>query len=220
MTNKRIHENTRNKKSITTALSVVVMLLFFIGCGKEKTEVIPSVLNPDSIYMMRTTDATSLISDSGYTRYRLTAPEWLMYSRATEPYWYFPKGAYLEKFDTLFNVEATVVADTVTYFDKKRLWELVGNVHIENVDGTKFDSQELYLDERNDKVSSTKHIRIEQKDGSITTGIGFESNMAMTDYHILSAAGEFIVSETKNDTTATVNETADSVAIKTDSIKK
>ncbi|MGL5561565.1 MAG: LPS export ABC transporter periplasmic protein LptC, partial [Tannerellaceae bacterium] len=97
---------------------------------------------------------------------------------------------------------------------------LVGNVHIENVDGTKFDSQELYLDERNDKVSSTKLIRIEQKDGSITTGVGFESNMAMTDYHILSAAGEFIVSETTNDTTMTANEATDSIAITTDSIKK
>ena len=115
------------KYSITTTFAVVVMLLLFMAsCGKENKEVVEVTFDPENTYTMRTTDATSLISDSGITRYRLNAKEWLVFGKAQEPHSYFPQGVYVEKFDSLFNVEASVKADTAYYWDKKGLYKLIG----------------------------------------------------------------------------------------------
>ena len=78
--------------------------------------------DPENTYTLRTTDVSSLISDSGITRYRMNAKEWLVFGKAREPYSYFPQGVYVEKFDSLFNVEASVKADTAYYWDKKVMW--------------------------------------------------------------------------------------------------
>ena len=40
-------------------------------------------------------DVTTLISDSGVTRYRIKAKRWLVFDKADTPYWEFPEGIYL-----------------------------------------------------------------------------------------------------------------------------
>ena len=50
----------------------------------------------------------------------------------------FPRGIYVEKFDTLFQTEASIKADTAYYYDKKGLWELIGNVEVESLQGEAF----------------------------------------------------------------------------------
>lgn len=196
-----------NRNGITTIPVVVVMLLLLsASCSKEQKEVVEVVFDPEHSYTMRTTDMSTLISDSGITRYRATAKIWLMFTKAAEPYWYFPEGLYLEKFDTLFQAEATVQADTAYYYDKKDLWKLIGNVEIKNQEGEYFETSELYWDNTEGRIYSDQFIRIEQKE-QIITGIGFESNQNMTKYKIFNTTGIFPVNETPGDTTAVKAET-------------
>ena len=55
-----------NKYGITTTFAVVVMLLLFMAsCGKENKEVVEVTFDPENTYTLRTTDVSSLISDSG-----------------------------------------------------------------------------------------------------------------------------------------------------------
>ena len=159
---------------ITTTFVVVVMLLLFsASCSKEHKEVVDVEFDPDKTYTMKATDVSSLISDSGITRYRLKAKEWQIYGKAAEPHWYFPEGIYVEKFDTLFQTEASIKADTAYYYDKKGLWELIGNVEVESLQGEHFETSQLFWDQKQEKVYSDKFMRIEQED-KIITGIGFE----------------------------------------------
>lgn len=82
-----------DKYGITTIFMVVVMLLLFMAsCGKENKEVVEVEFDPENTYTMRTTDVVSLISDSGITRYRMNAKEWLVFGKAKEPYHYYPRG--------------------------------------------------------------------------------------------------------------------------------
>jgi len=61
---------------ITTTFVVVVMLLLFsASCSKEHKEVVDVEFDPDKTYTMKATDVSSLISDSGITRYRLKAKD-------------------------------------------------------------------------------------------------------------------------------------------------
>ena len=98
-----------NEQGITTTLVVVVMLLLFTAsCNGDKKEVVVVAFDPETTYTLRTTDYTTQFSDSGITRYRATAKEFLKFDKAKEPFSYFPEGLYVEKFDTLFRTEASL----------------------------------------------------------------------------------------------------------------
>ncbi len=180
-----------------------MLLLFTVACSKEVKEVVDATYDPEKSYTMKATQVNTLISDSGITRYRIEAAEWIVLGKAKEPYWYFPEGIYVEKFDTLFHSEASIKADTAYYFDKKGLWHLIGNVEVESLQGEQFDTSELFWDQKKEKVYSDKYIRIQQKE-QIITGVGFESNQNMTRYKIFNSQGEFPVEDTPKSASDTV----------------
>ncbi|WP_455638584.1 LPS export ABC transporter periplasmic protein LptC [Parabacteroides sp.] len=221
MTETRFLSKT-DKYGITTTFGVVVMLLLFMAsCGKDNKEVVEVTFDPENTYTMKATDVTSLISDSGITRYRLNAKEWLVFGKAEDPYWYFPEGIYVEKFDTLFQTEASIKADTAYHWDKKGLWKLIGNVEVESLQGENFQTSLLYWDQKEEKIYSDQYIRIEQED-KIITGIGFESNQDMTKYKIFNSQGTFPVNNTTPDSSRVNTAVADTTVVevaKADSIK-
>ncbi|ADV43540.1 LPS export ABC transporter periplasmic protein LptC [Bacteroides helcogenes] len=180
--------------SITIALGAMVMLLLFSACSGRKKELGAAITERDSLPVMDTRGVTTLVSDSGITRYRIKTEEWLVFDRKNPPYWAFEKGVYLEKFDSLFRVEASIKADTAYFYNKEELWKLMGNVDIKNLKGERFNTELLYWDQRKQKVYSDRFIRIEQPD-RIITGRGFESNQQMTVYTIHQPEGIFYVDE-------------------------
>ena len=193
--------------SITIVLGAMVMLLLFSSCSGKKKELGDAITERDSMAVMDTLGVTTLVSDSGVTRYRINTEEWLVFDRKNPPYWAFEKGVYLEKFDSIFQVEASIKADTAYFFNKEELWKLMGNVHIQNLKGEQFDTELLYWDQRAQRIYSDEFIRIEQPDRSIT-GHGFESNQQMTVYTIRKPEGIFYVDE----------ETAAADSLQTDTI--
>lgn len=213
-----------DKYGITTIFVVVVMLLLFMAsCGKENKEVVDVAFDPENTYTMRTTDVTSLISDSGITRYRMNAKEWLMFGKAKEPFHYFPQGVYVEKFDSLFNVEASIKADTAYYWDKKGLYKLIDNVSVLSLEGKRLNTSILFIDQKEDKIHTDKYFELQEGE-KIITGIGFESNQNMTKYKIFNSKGTFPVSETPRDSSRMNTAAGDSAAVvnvtTTDSIKQ
>lgn len=192
---------------------VVVMLLSFtVSCSKETKDVVNATYDPEKSYTMKATQVNTLISDSGITRYRIEAAEWIVFGKAKEPYWYFPEGIYVEKFDTLFNIEASLKADTAYNYEKKGLWKLIGNVRVENLEGKKFETSLLFWDQKEEKVYSDKYIRIQEED-KIITGVGFESNQNMTQYKIFNSQGIFPVSESATTDSTPNTVPADSVPV-------
>jgi len=135
---------------------------------------------------MHTEGTSWLISDSGITRYRLVAKVWDVYDNPQQQksYWYFPKGCYIEKFDSLFNVEGSIKSDTAYYYYKKKLWRAIGNVKAMSFQKDKFETQEMFLDENLQKIYSDQPIRVEKANGMVVHGIGFESNSSLTKYDI------------------------------------
>mgnify|MGYP002900093384 CR=1 FL=1 len=200
--------------SITIAFGAVVMLLLFSACSGRHKDMGAAITERDSLPVMDTKGVMTLISDSGVTRYRINTEEWLVFDRKNPPYWAFEKGVYLEKFDSLFHIDASIKADTAYYYEKKKLWELRSNVHIRSQRGDKFDTDLLFWDEKQERVYSDKFIRIEQED-KIITGYGFESNQQMTEYQIYNNTGIFTVEDTApaDSTKAVANST------RTDSIR-
>ncbi|OPZ28013.1 MAG: Lipopolysaccharide-assembly, LptC-related [Bacteroidetes bacterium ADurb.BinA174] len=173
-----------NLKCITTAVFAVVMFLFIVSCGRKDENLVNVKFDPETMPSMITNDVSTLISDSGRTRYKIVADVWEIYDKAKEPFWYFPEGFYLERYDAGFNIEATIVADTAWNYTAKKLWRLKGHVDVRNMQGHEFRSDELFWNQTTAKIYSDKYIEI--KRGTLELkGYGFESNQLMTHYRIM-----------------------------------
>lgn len=177
-------------RALPLAACIMIMAGALGACKDEKSAVGQIVLDTDSLPTMTTSKVTTLISDSGQIRYRITTVEWLVYDETETPTWKFPKGIYLEKFDRDFAIDATVQCDSATYFSQRSLWRLDGNVNILNTNGEKFLTQQLFWDQRLNKIYSDSFIHIERADRTIE-GLGFESNDRMTRYSIKQPTGIF-----------------------------
>lgn len=176
------------------AVIASVALLTMAACSEKKTEMVHRDTNKETSPTMLTTNVSTLISDSGITRYRITAPIWLVFDEAREPNWKFPKGLHLEKYDDFFRKEASVDCDSALYLKAQDLWRLDGNVRISNTLGEKFLSEQLFWSNREHKVYTDSFIHIEKQD-RIIEGYGFISNDRMTDYSINRPSGIFPVSD-------------------------
>lgn len=174
-----------------------IFLYFFMsltGCGGKKSDTIMSQV--DSLpYTSLTRDASSLISDSGITKYKLEAPVWYTYDKP-EAHWYFPEGFYVEQFDTLFTTQASIKADTAYYFQDKKLWQLLGNVEVLNREGQRFFGHSLFWDEMTAEVYSHEHTIIVPANGQlIESKYGFKSNQDMSQYELYSSYGHLDVED-------------------------
>lgn len=182
------------------------MLFLLPSCSNGEKILGKAILERDSLPGMKTIGVNTLISDSGVIRYRLVAEEWDIFDKKNPPYWAFEKGVYLEQFDSLQRVDASIKADTAYYYEKEKLWELRSNVFIKNQKGEKFNTELLFWNQRTQQVYSDKYIKIEQTD-NIITGYGFESNQQLTKYVIHNSGGAFPIEKARQD------------SLKTDSIK-
>lgn len=209
MTNERFTCKTKNS-GITTTFGVVVMLLlfsFYPSCSRDKGEVVTVEFDPESTYTMRTTEISSLISDSGLTRYRVVSPEMLVFDKASDPYYYFPQGIYVEQFDTLFNVQASFKADTAYHWTEKNLSKAIGNVVVVNLDGERFETDTLWWDQDGERIYSDAFMHIVEKSGLDLYGIGFSSDQHMTDWVIRRPTGSVPVTEEQPVDTTRVDQT-------------
>lgn len=174
---------------------VLIILIVASGCRDEKKVDVAASLNPASMATMTTYNISTLISDSGVIQYKIVAPLWKVYDEPDTPYWLFPQGLYLQKYDPYFQVIATVAADSARYFKQQKLWKLMGHVELTKVPKDLFQSQELYWDQVTSKIYSDSFIHIETAT-HVLEGTGFISNDRLTDYRVLNPQGIFPVDKT------------------------
>ena len=173
---------------------------------------IEATFDPQTSFTLRETNVVRFISDTtGMTRNKIITQTWLSFDKAADPYWYFPDGVYIEQYDTAFNVEARIQADTAYYYQRRKLWEAKGNVDISNKEGERFETSQCFWDEQKKIIYGDSFICITGKDGFINTGInGFQSNDDLSVWTIKNAGFEMNV-ETQRRTQAIDSIPPDSV---------
>ena len=171
-------------------IAATVVAALACACADDKRETIAISADPETFPTMRTINVSTLISDSGYTRYHITTPLWLMFEEAREPHWSFPDGMFIVQFNDSLQETGTFTSDTATYYSAKKLWQFDRNVRMRNIDGDRFLTQQLFWDQNTHKVYSDSFIHIERAD-RIIEGYGFVSNETMTSYTIKNPSGIF-----------------------------
>lgn len=178
---------------IAVAIAAALVVVFS-GCKEDGKLGVASRIDPKKMPSMSTVNVATLISDSGITQYKIVSPLWNVYDEVDTPYWNFPKGIYLQKYDRKFNVVASVAADSAKFFRLQNLWQLDGNVELHKEPGELFLTQQLFWDQRRNQLYSDSFIHIETPDRMLE-GHGFESNDRLTKYSIRRPTGIFPVSE-------------------------
>lgn len=173
----------------------IAVPLFFTCCNHgNKPQLTQSISERKNIPQFFVDSITTIVSDSGIIRYRITAPEWYVYDKTDTPYWHFPYGLKFERFDNQYNIDAEIECDKGIYYSDMELWKLNGNVKAVNITGEKFLTEELFWNQKEETVYSDSAITIEQK-GQTIYGIGFSSNQTFTKYHIRQPKGAFPIEE-------------------------
>lgn len=142
----------------------------------------------------------SLYSINGNTQVKLSTPKAYRYTSETKQYSLFPSGVTLLFFDNKMNLHSSLIADYAIFYEKKNFAKAQDNVILTNVDGSILRTEELYLDEKEEKIYSVVPVKIEDKDGFEITGKGgFESNLDFTVYKFTDVSGVKIINDDDGD---------------------
>lgn len=184
-----------NIKRIISMVLLVLLCTIVVGCQRRDVRLqSKAITDRKNTPVLHATDVNTLISDSGIVRYRIKAQTWQVYDRADTPYWEFPDGIYLERFDANLESDANIEADYAFYDETAQRWKLVGNVKALNLEGETFETPLLFWDQKTESVYSDSSIVI-TRETSVIKGIGFRSNQSMTKYTILRPTGVFPMEE-------------------------
>jgi len=180
---------------VTIAFLAVVILFMCSSCTHEAAGgKFGAIADRTKIPRLHATDITTVISDSGITRYRISASVWNVYDRAAQPYWDFPKGIHLEKFDQNLKVDASIHSKYARFNEYDKVWELKGKVRMTNLKGELFETEQLFWNQGQQRIYSDSVVKITQAT-SIIYAVGFEANEQMTKYLFKSTKGIFPVEE-------------------------
>lgn len=189
-------EPMRIKTYLATVIMAVVSSFFCLSCGNKDKQLGAAITSRDSTSVITTRGVDMLISENGVIRYHVIAEEWKIFDKMKPPFYSMEQGVLLEILDTLMQVESNLQADTAYYMIDDEVWHLVHNVHAQNIKNEEFDTQELFVNNRSNRMYSDSLIRIKQ-DKQIIVGHGFESNSNLTEYAIRKTEGIFPVTDTQ-----------------------
>lgn len=182
-----------NIKNITATFIVVVLLFGNIGCQKDTPEKI-NLKTKTILPTLKANEITTVISDSGITKYRIYTALWNVYDKTPEPYWDFPKGVHFERFNEELMVDANVHANKAIYYQRQQLWDLRGKVRAINLLGEMFETEHLLWNQQQKRIYSDTIVKITQQT-RIINAIRFESNEAMTKYSFYQLHGPMLLPE-------------------------
>ena len=91
-----------------------------------------------------------------------------------------------------------VNADTAWYYEQQKLWELRGRVHIRNVNGLIFDSEELFWDGTRHEFYSYKFSKVVTPERTLQ-GTYFRSDEHMLHYEVTNSVGSFMSEDIEGD---------------------
>jgi LPS export ABC transporter protein LptC len=143
---------------------------------------------------------TMIYTKNGQKDYRFTTPLMERYEFARDPYMEFRYGIEIITFDSLGNEASQLLADYAIYYEKRELWEARGNVRGRGEDGRRLYTQQIFWDEKTDKVYSNVDTKVVDGD-DVFVGEGFESDSEFKDWVFRESEGRMWVDASQGEST-------------------
>ena len=189
-------------------IAILIVILIASGCKDDIDASSTKKIDPDNMPTMVSRNVQTILSDSGTTKYRITAKTWLAYEDPENPHWVFPDGLIAEELENtrMLNLVGNVTihddnggeitCDSAYYDEEKSLWSLNSLVTITNVNGDKIETNQMYWDRKANKYYSESFIRMQSQE-KVLEGVGYESNEKLSNYRVRKVQAMVPVGDTK-----------------------
>lgn len=163
-------------------------ILLFSCSGRQAT----GELNMEAMITQQSDSLTMVFSTNGEKEYRFWTPLMERYEFAKDPYMEFRYGINIITYDSLGGEASRLRADYAIFYEKRELWETRGNVVGVSADGRELHTQQLFWNQKIDKVYSNVDSRI--IDGyDEFVGEGFESDSEFKEWIFKESEGRMWV---------------------------
>ncbi|MCC8088485.1 MAG: LPS export ABC transporter periplasmic protein LptC [Rikenellaceae bacterium] len=144
----------------------------------------------DTLRTQMSENLTMIYSENGKLSYRFETPLMERYELAAEPYMEFTRGVKVETYnDSTLTVESELIADYAKFLETQELWEARGNVVAKNKNGQILETEQLFWNQKTDRIYSNVESTIIQGN-DIIVGTGFESDSNFDDFTFWKPKGQ------------------------------
>lgn len=175
------------------SIVAIVATVLFSSCLKNNVEQIKAFSHEPGAPEVVADTFQLIYSDSAIVRLKLITPRLMIYSDEEKPYQEYPEGLVIERYNGKMQITSRVEAKYGKYHQDEKLWEARYNVEVVTETGDTLKTEELFLDEENNDIYSDQYVRVIRKTGEILSGIGFKSDMQMSEWIFYKPQGTIYV---------------------------
>lgn len=178
---------------IMKGIAASVAMLFLFSCSNDIKQV-QELTRENNLPMDVQEDLVLQYSDSSFVRLQLEAPVAESYPQFEEPERRFPSGIEVYFFDAQGRKETSLKANHAVNYMNKRMWHATGDVVVVNKKGEQLNTEELFWDERKEKIYSDVFVKITTPK-EIIMGEGFEADQDFDNYVINKVTGQIAIDD-------------------------
>lgn len=172
------------------------IIIFFSSCQQNSIEKINTITSKSNFPSQSLINSEIVYSEAAKTVVIIKSQEINRYLTAEKPYSEFPKGIYVQFFDSTQKATSYIKSDYAYFDEATRIWTAEHNVEAVNVEGDTLNTEFLIWDQGLKKITSDRYVRIINKDG-ILHGKGFEARQDMTNWRIKQPTGTLLFEDEK-----------------------
>jgi LPS export ABC transporter protein LptC len=184
--------NNINFKKYILRAAIIFSCFFVLGCENDESAI--NEWMDKKVMVEEAKGVTSLFSQGGKLRAKLTSPLMLRYLGDTI-YIEFPNTLHVDFYDSTKTRESWVDAMYGKYFENLNKVLLKDSVQVINIKGDTLKTPELWWDQNLKIFFTDSTVRITTKDKRIYGGKGLEASQDMSWYIIKQPTGTIRVSE-------------------------
>ncbi len=163
--------------------------LLFSSCAPKS---VTEERNLETLVTQQSDTLTLINSENGRKTYYLYTPLMERYELAQDPYMEFRYGLEIINYDSLGVETSRVVCDYAIMYENRELWEGRGNVHASSSDGKHLYTQQLFWDQKTDRIYSNVDSRVVDGEDEFI-GDGFESDSGFEHWEFRNPVGRVMV---------------------------
>ena len=187
-------DNIKRKYSFQKIIIPVLsgIIIFFSSCERNNIEKINEITSELNAPTVAVTNTEIIVTKNALIEVKVISKQINRYINIDEPYTEFPKGLYVEFYDSTQKVTSFIKANYCIYDETEELWTAENDVVSVSEQGDTLNTEYLVWDQKSAKIYSDRYVRITNQDG-IIHGKGFEANQDLSNWTIKKTSGTLSV---------------------------
>lgn len=167
---------------------VFILLLTLTCCNNNKIDKVKVAASPKDVPLERGINISINYTDSGYVKARVFAPILERYSNDERQENEMKKGITAYFYEKNGKITSYIKSKYAVRKEKERVMIARNDVVVVNIKGDTLRTEELIWDEKTDKITSDKYVKITTPD-QIIMGTGLESNTNFSWFKVFNITG-------------------------------